>query len=123
MPEANTHRGEVDITLGGVQYVARLTHTSIASIEKELGRLLTLVERFIKKDIGFTDCFRIIYEGIKGGTHPSRVPSYDQVCEQVYELGFLKAHQMAESILAPAVAGPQTEDGSLAPKDPAPAQE
>lgn len=62
---ANERRGEVAVKLDGVEYIMRPTFEALAQIEVDLGdRLLPLVTRINRTDIGIMDVAKIIFYGI-----------------------------------------------------------
>lgn len=62
----NAERGEIEITLGGKQYVLRPTFEAFCEIEAELGdKLLPLVRRFYTGSVGLRDVATVIYHGMK----------------------------------------------------------
>ncbi len=64
---ANPHRGEISVTLDGVEYVLRPTAQAMVSIEERLniGILALIARAYEKRDIRLTDIAVIIAEGIR----------------------------------------------------------
>jgi hypothetical protein len=66
---ANTHRGEIDVELGGQTYVLCLTLGALAELESAYGDqdLIAIAERFESGRVGATDAIKIIGAGLRGG--------------------------------------------------------
>ncbi|WP_391481911.1 gene transfer agent family protein [Nereida sp. NH-UV-3] len=65
----NPHRGEVEITINGKPYVARLSLGALASLETKLGAssLTKLIERFEGNSIRSSDVLALIEAGLSSG--------------------------------------------------------
>lgn len=63
---ANKHRGEVKVTLDGVEYTMRPTFEALISIEDDLNKKLVSIARaFFQSDIGVKETAHIIHRGIE----------------------------------------------------------
>lgn len=65
----NRHRGEVEITVNGKPYVARLSLDALATLEVKLGAssLTELIERFEGNSIRSLDVLALIEAGLSSG--------------------------------------------------------
>jgi hypothetical protein len=68
MPMANSHRGEIEASLGGRQRTLVLTLGALAELESAFGAddLMALAERFGTGRLSARDLIRIIAAGLRG---------------------------------------------------------
>lgn len=108
---ANPFAGEVELTLDGVPYVAKLTLGAIAELEASLGEatILDLVERFEQGRFSTRDVLALVVAGLRGGGWAGRAE--DLLIVEVAG-GPLAAARAAAELLTRAFALPVAEDGA-----------
>ncbi|MFH1806827.1 MAG: GTA-gp10 family protein [Pseudomonadota bacterium] len=83
--QANPHRGEISVTLGGVGRVLRPTFTAIARIENDTGRSLQeLTARGVACVLSLTEIATILHAGL---AHDPDCPDRDTVGQWVIDGG------------------------------------
>ena len=64
----NRERGEVAVTLSGVEYALRPTFAALAEIESRAGMgLVPLAQRFLDRQFGLNDVLAVLEPAIKAG--------------------------------------------------------
>ena len=107
---ANTQRGEIDITLGGKDYVLRPSFDAIAKIEARLGKgIYGLCTRWIcSSDIGMGEAAVIVEECIKAyGDLPP-----DNIGQLIRVQGFSKLVTPLMKLLGNAIRGDEPSGGA-----------
>jgi hypothetical protein len=68
---ANRHRGEIAVSLAGVEYTLCLTLGALAELEDAYGGedLIAIAERFEQGRIKASDAIKVIGAGLRGGGH------------------------------------------------------
>ena len=101
--QANKHRGEVAISLGGRSYLLRPTFAAIAEIEARSGQgLIGLARRLAAGDIRVSDFACIVHAGLRAAGEPAR---FEKVGELVLEEGVANLAPAVGEFLRAAIAG------------------
>ncbi|PIE11481.1 MAG: hypothetical protein CSA72_05055 [Rhodobacterales bacterium] len=102
---ANPLAGEVDVTVDGRVFCARLTLGALAELEEELGEdsLVALAARFEEGRFSSRDVLAVLVAGLRGGGWEGRAPD---LLNARIEGGPLGAARMAAQLLARAFAAP-----------------
>lgn len=98
MSTANTERGEVNVTVGGKEYVARPSFKAIQSIENQCGPVVDIIRRAIGMSIPVNELTHILHQGIIAGSGPHNAPKFNEVGEAVMDMGVLKATEVASEM-------------------------
>lgn len=103
---ANRWRGDVELTLNGERFVARLTLGALAGLEEGLGEpsLMGLVERFEQSRFTSRDVLMLLGAGLRGG---GATLSDEDVANGCIEGGPMAAARAAAELLARAFVVPE----------------
>lgn len=103
---ANPYRGDVEVTLDGVCYVARLTLGALAELEERLDAtsLVGLVERFEGNAFSSRDVVALLSAGLRGG---GAEMSDAALMQADFEGGPMAAARAAAELLARAFVVPE----------------
>jgi len=98
---ANPHRGEVSLTIDGVERRMRLTLGALAGLEARLeaGSLMALAERFESGTVGARELLALLAAGLDGAGEP--VSEADLATAEI-EGGALGAARAGMALLAAA---------------------
>lgn len=100
---ADIQRNEVSIELAGETRVMRATFGAIRAIERDLGNVLTLIDKITRGDIGVDQSARVIFHGLHG--YDDKRLSLDEVGEAVVQAGLGQVMKPVIDFLTKAMEG------------------
>lgn len=103
----NAHRGEVNVSLGGTEYVLRPTFNALSEMERLTGMgLIPLTMRFARMEFTLTDIRTVLSQAIKagGGTVPENLGAL------ILEETPRKLAPVIAEFLSEAIAGGETKN-------------
>lgn len=113
----NKHRGEVLITFTDgdgkkEQYIGRMTHSALESIEAVCGPVGEIVERITSGKTSHRDAVRILYYAIVayGASKGVPVPTMERVGEMIVESGLLNVGGAVSQLVGTAYVGARATD-------------
>jgi hypothetical protein len=108
---ANSERGEVSITLEGVEYVLRPAYEALTAIEEQTGQpLLNLAAAADGNELSINHTAIVVTECIKAWGRENGKPQYEQfnakrIGKLLYDEGLLKAQPRVALVLWAALTG------------------
>ena len=106
----NAARGELNISLGGTEYVLRATVESILYAESETGiGWNTLLKRAWEGDLHFTDIAAIIWAGMRGAD-PANTPSLETVKQMIFDEGLVSVLPVVQTFVVVASTGTKSPE-------------
>ena len=114
---ANKDRGEHSLTLGGIAYRLRPSHTALAEVEQELGAIYSLWRRANGFDLTYEEIGILLAALIRAGASPDdRLTAHvsaSRIAELVFEEGVANVLPFLVLVLADAITGGRTVEGEL----------
>jgi hypothetical protein len=106
---ANPHKGEVEIEFAGKTMTMRITLDCSLRIEEQTGeRIVPLLARICRTDVGYKDVAIIITEGLRAGSEEGGA-TLKAVGEEIFERGISEFVEPCVRLLHLGVGGPRTE--------------
>jgi len=104
---ANPLKAQVDITLGGTDYKARLTIDAIIQIEEKVGcGIIKLATRMGDADIRMADLLSVLTPALRGGGNNIQEKEVKKI---VSEVGIVATAQAVAELLAASLQPPKEE--------------